>query len=407
MIGRGILIVLDAVGIGGAPDAKNFDDQGADTLGNIRKACVKGEANLKRFGELRIPNLAKLGIFASHALANDHYIENQNFFCSKEASFACATEVSKGKDTPTGHWELAGAPLQWDWKYFEKKSQSFPDNQISLIMSQFALSGILGNCHSSGTEIIKKFGKEHILSQKPIFYTSRDSVVQIACHEKYFGLEKLYQLCQFSAEVFHPLKVGRVIARPFLGSKDNNFSRTNNRKDYTLPPPNKTLCDLVLENNRSCHSIGKISDIFSHRGISTSISGLSDDILFDEMIKVIQKAKDGDLIFANFVEFDSSYGHRRDVAGFASALEKFDLKIEKLLNEINSNDFLIITADHGNDPSFRGTDHTRERVPVLMVGNYAKKGNNGKIFFSDVGTTMAGFLRLKGKLEGKNIFKMK
>ena len=264
----------------------------------------------------------------------------------------------------------------------------------------------MGNCHSSGTEIIKKFGNEHILSLKPIFYTSRDSVVQIACHEKYFGLEKLYKLCQFSAEVFHPLKVGRVIARPFLGSKVNNFYRTKNRKDYTLPPPNKTLCDLVLENNRSCHAIGKISDIFSHRGISTSISGLSDDTLFNEMIKVIKKAKDGDLIFANFVEFDSLYGHRRDVAGFASALEKFDLKVEKLLNVINSNDFLIITADHGNDPTFKGTDHTRERVPVLMVGDYAKKGNNGKIFFSDVGTTMAEFLRLKGKLEGKNIFKI-
>ena len=407
MIGKGILIVLDSVGIGSAPDAKNFGDQGADTLGNIRKACVKGEANLNRFGELQIPNLAKLGIFASHALANNNYSENKNFLCSKEASFACATEVSSGKDTPTGHWELAGNPLGWDWKYFEKKTGSFSDLQISLIISKFSLSGILGNCHSSGTEIIKKFGKEHILSNKPIFYTSRDSVVQIACHEKHFGLEKLYKLCQVSAKVFHPLKVGRVIARPFLGSTVNNFYRTKNRKDYTLPPPNKTLCDLVLDNNRSCHAIGKISDIFSHRGISTSISGYSDDILFDEMIKIIKKAKDGDLIFANFVEFDSLYGHRRDVAGFASALEKFDLKIEKLLNVINPNDFLIITADHGNDPTFRGTDHTRERVPVLMVGNYAKKGNNGKIFFSDVGTTMAGFLRLKGKLEGKNIFKMK
>ena len=407
MIGKGILIVLDAVGIGGAPDAKIFDDQGADTLGNILKACVKGEANLKRFGELRIPHLAKLGIFASHALANNNYFENKNFFCSKEASFACATEVSKGKDTPTGHWELAGNPLQWNWTYFEKKSHSFPDNQISLIINQFALSGILGNCHSSGTEIIKKFGKEHIISQKPIFYTSRDSVVQIACHEKYFGLEKLYKLCQFSAEVFHPLKVGRVIARPFLGSAVKNFYRTNNRKDYTLPPPNKTLCDLVLENKRSCHAIGKISDIFAHRGISTSISGYSDDILFDEMIKVIKKAKDGDLIFANFVEFDSLYGHRRDVVGFASALENFDLKIGKLLSKINPNDFLIITADHGNDPTFSGTDHTRERVPVLMVGNYAKKGNNGNINFSDVGTTMARFLQLNGKLKGKNIFENK
>ena len=404
MIGKGILIVLDAVGIGGAPDAKYFNDQGADTLGNIKKACREGKANLGRFGELKIPNLAKLGIFASHALANNYYSENQNYYCSENAAFACATEVSMGKDTPTGHWELAGFPLLWEWKYFENKFESFPDSLISSIIKEFSLKGILGNCHASGTEIIEKYGKEHIITQKPIFYTSKDSVVQIACHEKIFGLEKLYKLCEFSAKIFHPLKVGRVIARPFLGDDIHNFCRTKNRKDYTLAPPEKTLCDIVVENNRSCHAIGKISDIFSKRGISTSISGLGDDFLFDEMINIIKRAKDGDLIFANFVEFDSLFGHRRDVVGFASALENFDLKIVELLSIINPYDFVIITADHGNDPTFSGTDHTRERVPVLMVGNYAKKGNNGNIAFSDVGTTMARFLRLKGKLKGKNIF---
>ena len=405
MKGKGILIVLDAVGIGGATDAKYFADIGADTLGNIKKECFEGRANFGRFGQLNIPNLANLGIYASHAIAHNYYSENQNFFCSKSASFACAAEISKAKDTPTGHWELAGLPLKWNWKYFENKFQSFSEDQIQPIINQFSLAGILGNCHSSGTEIIKKCGEEHILSLKPIFYTSKDSVVQIACHENFFGLKRLYELCEFSAKIFHPMKVGRVIARPFLGDEIKSFYRTKNRKDYTLPPPNKTLCDLVVENNRSCHAIGKIADIFSNRGITTSISGLSDDDLFNEMINVIKKAKDGDLIFANFVEFDSLYGHRRDVAGFALALENFDLKLNKLLKIIDPDDFLLITADHGNDPTFKGTDHTRERVPVLMVGNYAKKGNNGIIDFADVGTTMASFLRLNGKLKGKCIFK--
>ena len=404
MTGKGILIVLDAVGIGGATDANDFADMGADTLGNIKKECIKGRANFSRFGQLNIPNLASLGIYASHAVAQDYYSENQNFFCSKNASFACASEISKGKDTPTGHWELAGLPLMWNWKYFENKLKSFSEDQIKPIINKFSLTGILGNCHSSGTEIIKKYGEEHILSLKPIFYTSKDSVVQIACHENIFGLKKLYELCEFSAKVFHPLKVGRVIARPFLGDNSGTFFRTKNRKDYTFPPPNKTLCDLVVENNRSCHAIGKIADIFSNRGISTSVSGLSDDALFYKMIDVIKKAKNGDLIFANFVEFDSLYGHRRDVAGFAAALERFDLKLAKLLEIINPNDFLIITADHGNDPTFKGTDHTREKVPVLMVGNYAQKGNNGNIVFSDVGATMAAFLNLSGKLKGTNIF---
>jgi len=404
MTGKGILIVLDAVGIGGATDANDFADMGADTLGNIKKECIKGRANFSRFGQLNIPNLASLGIYASHAVAQDYYSENQNFFCSKNASFACASEISKGKDTPTGHWELAGLPLKWNWKYFGNKFKSFSEDQIKPIINKFSLTGILGNCHSSGTEIIKKYGEEHILSLKPIFYTSKDSVVQIACHENIFGLKKLYELCEFSAKVFHPLKVGRVIARPFLGDNSGTFFRTKNRKDYTFPPPNKTLCDLVVENNRSCHAIGKIADIFSNRGISTSVSGLSDDALFYKMIDVIKKAKNGDLIFANFVEFDSLYGHRRDVAGFAAALERFDLKLVKLLEIINPNDFLIITADHGNDPTFKGTDHTREKVPVLMVGNYAQKGNNGNIVFSDVGATMAAFLNLSGKLKGTNIF---
>ena len=404
MTGRGIWIVMDAVGIGGAPDANLFGDLGADTFGNIVKACATGMANVGRQGNLDVPNLASLGIYAAHEEANSN-TENLTTIKSKNQSYAAATEISRGKDTPSGHWELAGVPVNWDWKYFQDKENSLPSDGLKKIIKVTGLSGILGNCHASGTEIIKEFGDQHVDTLNPIFYTSADSVVQIACHEEHFGLEKLYHLCQVSAEEFHPMMVGRVIARPFLGDSSSGFYRTNNRKDYTISPPKPTICEHLINDGRICHGIGKISDIFANKGISTSISGMDDDRLFDEMLNLIVHVNDGDLIFANFVEFDSVYGHRRDVVGFALALERFDKKIGKLLRVIKPNDFLIITADHGNDPTFRGSDHTRERVPVLMRGNYAKKGNHGKVFFSDVGATMASYLGITGELEGNNIFK--
>tara|TARA_X000001036_G_scaffold439790_1_gene492345 strand:+ start:1737 stop:2951 length:1215 start_codon:yes stop_codon:yes gene_type:complete len=404
MTGRGIWIVMDAVGIGGAPDANLFGDLGADTFGNIVKACATGMANVGRQGNLDVPNLASLGIYAAHEEANSN-TENLTTIKSKNQSYAAATEISRGKDTPSGHWELAGVPVNWDWKYFQDKENSLPSDGLKKIIKVTGLSGILGNCRASGTEIIKEFGDQHVSTLNPIFYTSADSVVQIACHEEHFGLEKLYHLCQVSAEEFHPMMVGRVIARPFLGDSSSGFYRTNNRKDYTISPPKPTICEHLINDGRICHGIGKISDIFANKGISTSISGMDDDRLFDEMLNLIVHVNDGDLIFANFVEFDSVYGHRRDVVGFALALERFDKKIGKLLRVIKPNDFLIITADHGNDPTFRGSDHTRERVPVLMRGNYAKKGNHGKVFFSDVGATMASYLGITGELEGNNIFK--
>ncbi len=405
MKGRGICIVMDAVGIGGAPDASHFGDTGADTLGSIVRACESGIANTGREGNLYIPHLEALGIYGAHAEANGD-IPAKNDRKILNASYASATETSKGKDTPSGHWELAGVPVKWDWKYFTDKENSLPPDSISKILKESELTGILGNCHASGTEIIKKFGERHITTLQPIFYTSADSVVQIACHEEHFGLQKLYELCRVSANIFHPMKVGRIIARPFVGNV-REFSRTNNRKDYTLSPPKPTICEHVVSNGRACHAIGKISDIFAHKGISTSVSGMSDELLFAEMLKVISRAQDGDLIFANFVEFDSLYGHRRDVSGFAIALEQFDKKIGKLLEFLDPDDFLIITADHGNDPTFRGSDHTRERVPVLMAGNFARRGNFGNIFFSDVASTMASYLGITGELEGENIFKGK
>ncbi len=403
MKGRGVWIVMDAVGIGGAPDAVLFGDSGADTLGNINKACAAGLANNGREGELQIPNLKALGIFRAHEEANS---QKYTGHCTEypKSSYASATEISHGKDTPSGHWELAGVPVDWEWKYFKDKHNSFPKEAIAKILGAGNATKILGNCHASGVEIIKNFGENHMTNLHPIFYTSVDSVVQIACHEEYFGLQNLYKLCEEAAKVFHPMMVGRIIARPFLGSNADNFYRTNNRKDYTISPPKPTICEHLKRSGRACHAIGKIADIFAHKGISTSISGMTDDILFDEMLRIINSAQSGNLIFANFVEFDSLFGHRRDVSGFALALERFDKKIGVLLEQLDPDDFLIITADHGNDPTFRGADHTRERVPVLMAGNFAQPGNHGKIFFSDVGATMASYLGLTGELQGENIY---
>ena len=400
-MGRGILIVMDAVGIGGAPDAKDFGDFGADTLGHIVTACQKGNANEGREGPLKIPNLLKLGISQSKRIATGVGLDG--YLSEKSGHFAAATEISSGKDTPSGHWELCGVPVKEPWYYFVDKEEPIPVAKIKQCLDGLGITNFLGNRHASGTEIIKEIGESHIATGYPIFYTSADSVVQIAAHETKFGLKKLYELCEVATQVFHPMRVNRIIARPFVGNSTINFERTKNRKDYVIPPTGMTLCDRVVKAGKKCHAIGKISDIFAQRGISTSVSGMSDDQLFIEMLNVFETSEDGDLIFANFVEFDAFYGHRRDVSGFARALEKFDQNLELLFQVLSPKDFLIITADHGNDPTFPGSDHTRERVPVLFRGPNLTKKNYGIVTFSDVGETMARFLELESGQFGNNI----
>ena len=389
---RAILIVIDSVGVGGAPDAERFGDLGANTLGNIISACAKGEANFGREGPLKIPNLEKLGIINSLELSVG---SNQFKLSPKDTgSYAVATQHSSGKDTPSGHWELVSAPVEFKWLYFENKVPVFPEDEIKRIIDRAKIPGILANCHSSGTEIIDKFGEEHLQTGRPIFYTSADSVVQVAAHEETFGLEALMNLCNETAKVFHPLGVCRVIARPFLGDKKVGFYRTKNRKDFSIDPIHKTVCDSVVNAGGKCWGIGKIGDIFNHRSITTFSSGLSDAKLFDKVVEILDIASEGDLVFANFVEFDSLYGHRRDVSGYASALEKFDLNLPLLFDKLKKDDLLIITADHGNDPTYFGTDHTREQVPVLIKKIFEEEKNYGIINFSDVGKIVAEHLQL-------------
>lgn len=390
---RAFLFVLDSFGIGNAPDADAFGDIGADTFGHIDRACLKGEANKAglRSGPLKIPNMERLGLRLAYALAHRLPLPDTE----STGFFGAAAEISKGKDTPSGHWEIAGLPVPFEWTFFPQEAPTFPPELLAQIYHAAGLEGSLGNCHASGTEIIKQYGEEQIRTGKPIFYTSTDSVFQIAAHETHFGLEKLYALCEAVFALTAPMRVGRVIARPFLGATSSDFKRTSNRHDYAIPPPNPTLLDRLVASGRKVHSIGKISDVFAGHGISTSTKASGNMALFDASLVAMDKAGDGDLVFTNFVDFDMEYGHRRDVPGYAAALEAFDRRLPEVLAKLKSGDLLILTADHGCDPTWRGTDHTREQIPIFGIGPNLKAANLGsRSSFSDIGETIGQHLGL-------------
>lgn len=381
---RVFLVVMDSVGIGGAPDADTFfngsiPDTGANTVAHIAQACAAGRAEEGRSGPLCLPVLDALGLGAAVRLASGDAAPGLE--AAPTGTWGAATEVSPGKDTPSGHWELAGVPVPWDWTYFPDTTPAFPDDLTAEVCRLAGTEGILGNCHASGTAIIAEHGAEHMQSGWPICYTSADSVFQIAAHEENFGLQRLLDLCKALAPTLHKMKVGRVIARPFVGTGPETFQRTANRKDFAIAPPAPTLCDRVQAAGRRVHAIGKIGDIFSMSGIDDVVKG-PDCELMEHLAASVRDAEDGSLTFANFVEFDSLYGHRRDISGYARALEWFDAGIGAILPNLREGDIMILTADHGNDPSWQGTDHTRERVPVLVAG--AGAGELGVIPFTGV-----------------------
>ena len=387
-LGRAILIVLDSVGIGQAPDAAAFGDAGADTLGHIRQAAATGGADRQglRHGPLCLPTLDALGLAALGGLAG---------VASPEGLWGSAEEISSGKDTPSGHWEIAGVPVPFDWGYFPRTVPCFPASLIQQIVDGSGISGVLGDRHASGTEIIAELGEESVSSGKPILYTSSDSVLQIAAHERHFGLERLYEVCQVARGHVDPLNIGRVIARPFIGESTSDFRRTANRRDYAVPPPEPTLLDRAIEAGRRVVAIGKIGDIFAHRGISEVRKGDDNEALFDELLGALDDTGDGDLIFANFVDFDMLYGHRRDVPGYAAALEAFDARLPELQARLKPGDLAIVTADHGCDPTAPGTDHTRETVPILGFGPGITPHPIGRRkTFADIGESVAAHLDL-------------
>ena len=396
---RAFLIVMDSVGIGGALDADRFfndgePDTGANTLGHIREACAAGQVEDGRSGPLKLPHLDALGFAAALNLASGAGSPG-----TPTGAWGAANEVSNGKDTPSGHWEIAGVPVPFDWTYFPKTEPTFPAELTAAICKAAGVDGILGNKHASGTVILDELGAEHMRTGWPIVYTSADSVVQIAAHEETFGLERLLDLCQAVAPMVHDMRVGRVIARPFVGNAKDGFKRTLNRHDYALAPPSPTLCDWAFGAGRKVYAVGKIGDIFAHRGISEERKG-ADATLMQHVLDLMDEAEDGALVFANFVEFDAKFGHRRDVPGYAKALEWFDTQVPLILAKARPDDLILFTADHGNDPTWIGTDHTRERVPVLAHGLGARA--LGQVAFSDIGASVADHLGLAERGAGKS-----
>jgi phosphopentomutase len=387
---RALLVVLDSLGIGAAPDADRFGDAGADTFGHILQTCAPV-----------LPNLRALGLHAAHALAHGH--EPAAHECpDPAATWAAMREQSTGKDTTSGHWEMCGVPVQFDWGYFTAHEQSFPAALLDALIARAGLPGVLGNCRASGTEILQRLGAEHIASGKPIVYTSADSVFQIAAHETHFGLDRLYRVCEIARELVDDYRIARVIARPFVGEDASSFKRTGHRHDYAVPPVAPTVLDALVAAGKQVIAIGKVSDIFAGQGISQSIPASGLDALIDTTIRTFRDAPDGTLVFVNLVDFDSEYGHRRDVAGYAAALERFDARLPELLAERGLDDLMLFTADHGNDPTWPGSDHTRECVPLLAVGLELRPGKAGmREGFADLGQTIAQHFGLAPLAHGR------
>ncbi len=393
---RAFLFVLDSFGIGGAPDAKAYGDEGSNTFGHIAEHCLagKGDRDGLRSGQLKLPNLERIGLGESARLACGTL--PAGFSGAAPAGFyGAASETSKGKDTPSGHWEIAGVPVTFDWGYFPNTVPTFPAALIKAIAGESGIPGILGDCHASGTEIIERYGEEHIATGKPIFYTSSDSVLQIAAHEGSFGLDRLYALCEIARKHVDPYNIGRVIARPFTGSSKAGFERTGNRRDYSVLPPEHTLLDRLKAAGRQVIAIGKIGDIYAHQGVTDVRKANGNMALFEKTLAAMDDARDGDLVFTNFVDFDMLFGHRRDVPGYAHALEQFDARLPEAIAKMRAGDIMVMTADHGCDPTWLGSDHTRERVPVLMTGPGLKPGSFGiRPTFADIGESIAAHLGL-------------
>lgn len=401
---RALIIVLDSVGVGGAPDAAAYGDAGADTLGHIAQACALGRGDRAgvRQGPLRLLHLAALGLGLAAQAAGGDMPLGLEAPVPPGAGWGCAAETSPGKDTPSGHWEINGSPVDFQWGYFPDTSPCFPPMLMAELVARGRLPGVLGDRHASGTQIIAELGEAHCASGQPICYASADSVLQIAAHEQAFGLARLYELCAIARQICDPLRIGRVIARPFVGDSAATFARTANRKDFAMPPPPGGLLDHAQAAGREIITIGKIGDIFAHRSTGEELKGPNNMANVDHTLAALARLRDGGLIFANYVDFDSEFGHRRDVAGYARALEQFDARLPALLAGLRDGDLLIITADHGNDPTWPGTDHTREQIPVLALVQGGPRPVIGRrASFADIGASVARHLALPDLSQGE------
>ena len=364
-------MVLDSAGIGEMPDAAAWGDAGADTLGNILRSR-----------KVELPNLQALG------LGNIRPLDGLPPVADPAGSFGKCTLRSNGKDTTTGHWEMAGIILE---KAFPTYPDGFPERVVDEFVTRADVPGILGNIPASGTEIIKQLGEEHVRTGKPIVYTSADSVFQIAAHEEIIPIDRLYEICTIARKMLDgEHKVGRVIARPFLGTMASNFTRTENRHDYAVPPPSENLLPRLKANGLDVVCIGKIASIYDGLGVTQDLTAKNNEQTIDQTINAFQAESTG-LIFSNLVDFDMLYGHRRDTEGYAKALERFDQRLPEIMRAMNDDDLLIMTADHGNDPTKDGSDHTREYAPLIVYGRGAKPGIDlgTRESLADIGQTIA------------------
>jgi phosphopentomutase len=386
---RAVILVLDSFGIGATADADRFGDVGADTLGHI------AERRARAGRPLQIPNLARLGLLHAARDSSGRFPEGCDSNVAITGAYGYAAELSTGKDTPSGHWEMAGVPVLYEWGYFRGLQNTFPKALLDKLIERGRLPGVLGNCHASGTEIIERLGDEHVRTGKPIVYTSADSVFQIAAHEETFGLGRLLDLCLIARELVDEYRIGRVIARPFVGTSARDFVRTGNRRDYAVPPPAPTVLDKLVASGGEVIGIGKIPDIFAHCGISRSVKATGNAELFDATLEALATAPDRSIVFSNFVDFDMLYGHRRDVDGYAAALEYFDTRMPALIERLGPGDVAILSADHGCDPTWPGSDHTREHVPVLVSGPRVRPGPLGRrATMADIGQSLAAHFGL-------------
>ncbi|WP_116809152.1 phosphopentomutase [Steroidobacter cummioxidans] len=394
---RAFIIVLDSLGVGGAPDADRYGDVGADTLGHIAKRCAEGDADRSgvRRRALHVPNLAALGLGECCHVATGTAPSGLEISCWRQGHAGAAAEVSTGKDSQSGHWEIAGSPVDFEWTYFPRREPCFPQPLIAALCERGGFDGVLGNKHASGTQIIAELGDEHLRTGKPICYTSADSVFQIAAHEQHFGLERLYRTCEIARALLDEMRVGRVIARPFV-TTERGYRRTSNRRDYGVPPPFPTLLSRARDDEREVISVGKIGDLFCHTATGRELHGKDNDAVFDQALDAMSQLGQGGLMFVNLVDFDTLYGHRRDVPGYAAALETFDARLPEFLQQLDAGDLAIITGDHGCDPTWTGSDHTRECVPVLAFGPGLSQPRSlgQRASFADMGATVARHLAL-------------
>lgn len=391
---RAILLVVDSLGCGNAPDAAAFGDEGADTLGHIAEAMP-----------LKLPVLESLGLGLAAQASRGRALPGFTAQPRDDAFHGYAAEISQGKDTPSGHWELAGAPADFALGYFPPGDPAFPRELVAEIVARGKLPGILGDCHAAGVALIEVLGEEHLRTGKPILYTSVDSVLQIAAHEETFGRERLYALCELVRAIVDPIHIGRVIARPFTGADKASFKRTAYRKDYSIPAPAGNILDGAADAGRAVASIGKIGDIFGHRNTGQEIKGRDDMDLLDKTLAALDTLPDGGLLFANYVDLDTDFGHRRNVEGYARGLEKIDARLGEVVGRLREGDMLVVSADHGNDPTWSGTDHTREHVPVVGLRPGVKGGDIGaRKTFADVGASLAAHLGIDAPKAGAPFF---